>query len=83
MFHLLAIQKKWMAQPLSGLGFTLAEEEHEQKYQLLVVQLQFDCQLEHGNSLVCAGRPANLFKGWLWRLRRACRPCGWGGFLAA
>lgn len=55
-----------MAQPLSGLGFTLTEEDREQKdgemYQLLVVQLQFDCQLEHGNSLVCAGRPANLLK---------------------
>ena len=44
----------------------LHEEEHEHKdnnmHQLLVVQLQFDCQLEHGNSLVCAGRPANLLK---------------------
>jgi len=59
-------QKKLKAQPLSRLGLKLAEEEHEQKAdnlnQLLEAQLQFDCQRKHGNSLVCAGRPANLLK---------------------
>lgn len=44
----------------------LAEEEHEQKYgemyQLLVAQLNLDGQRKHGNSLVFAGRPANLLR---------------------
>ena len=47
-------------------GVLLAEEEHEQKdyqlHQLLVAQIQFQCQLEHGEGPVCAGRPANLSK---------------------
>ena len=54
-----------MARPPKGPGLTLTEEEQKQpeyKLDLLEAQLQFDCQLEHGNSLVCAGRPANLLK---------------------
>lgn len=55
-----------MARPPKGPGFLLTEEECNQKdgemYQLLEAQPQFDCQLEHGNSLVCAGRPANLLR---------------------
>ena len=47
-----------------GTGVLLGEEEHDQESDetrnLLIAQLHFDCQLEHGNSLVCAGRPANL-----------------------
>lgn len=46
-----------------GVGVLLGEEEHEQKddqlHQLFVVQLHFDCQLEHGNSPVYAGSAAN------------------------
>ena len=57
-------QKKLKAQRFSPLGLKLAEEEHEQKdddlHQLLVAQLKLDCQLEHGNSPVCAGSAANL-----------------------
>ena len=49
-----------------GTGVLLGEEEHDQESDetrnLLIAQLHFDCQLEHGNSLVCAGRPANLLK---------------------
>lgn len=47
-------------------GVTLAQEEHEQQQrelQLLVAQLELDCQLKHGDALVCAGRPANWFVG--------------------
>ena len=48
-----------------GAGVTLDQEEREQEQQraqLLVAQLDFDCQLEHGDSLVCAGRPANWLR---------------------
>ena len=66
MFHSMSLEEKWTAQPLSELGLKLAWEEHEQKggelHQLLVAQLKLDCQLEHGNSRVCAGRPANWLK---------------------
>jgi len=55
-----------MAQPLSRLGFKLAEEEHEQKdndlNQLLVAQLKLDCQFQHGISPVYAGSAANWFR---------------------
>lgn len=55
-----------MAQPLSGLGLTLAKEKHEQKddemYQLLVAQPQLDCQCQHGISPVYAGSAANWFR---------------------
>ena len=58
-----APQKKLMAQPLSRLGFRLAEEEREQKddglNQLLVAQLKLDCQFQHGISPVYAGSAAN------------------------
>lgn len=58
-----------------GAGLMLAEEEREQKdddlNQLFVAQLKLDCQFQHGKSLVYAGSAANLWKGWLWRLRRA------------
>ena len=63
MFHSMTSQKKLMAQPLSGLGLRLAEEEHEQKdddlNQLLVAQLKLDCQFQHGISPVYAGSAAN------------------------
>lgn len=46
-----------------GAGLFLAEEEHDQgcdyAQRLLIAQLELDCQLEHGNSPVCAGSAAN------------------------
>lgn len=55
--------KKATARPLSGSGFMLAEEKHEQKddemNQLLVAQRQLDCQFKHGISPVYAGSAAN------------------------
>ena len=63
MFHRRSPQKKWKAQPLSGLGLKLVEEEHDQErdemQHLLITQRQLDCQLEHGRSPVCAGSAAN------------------------
>ena len=49
-----------------GTGVMLAEEEHEQKDdeldQLLVAQLELDCQCYHGFRLDDAGRPANWLR---------------------
>jgi len=67
-------------------GVLLAEEKHEQKdrgaFQLLVAQLQFDGQLEHGKSPVCAGWPANWLRVGLWRVRGTGRGQPSGVFAA-
>jgi hypothetical protein len=56
-------EKKWIAQPLSGLGLRLAEEERDQArdemQNLLIAQLKLECQFQHGKSLVYAGSAAN------------------------
>jgi hypothetical protein len=52
MFQRLSIRKSAMAQPLSGLGLKLADEEHDQEcdelQNLLIAQLQFERKLDHG-----------------------------------
>jgi hypothetical protein len=67
------MQKKWMAQPLSGLGLRLAEEEHEQEdddlHQLLVAQLKLYRQREHGNCLIQRWRRRQLVKVGIYKAR--------------
>jgi hypothetical protein len=67
-----APQKSCKASPFRS--WFVLPQEHEQEDQdlhhLLVAQADLYCQLEHGNSLVYAGRPANWlrvgFGGYEW-----------------
>ena len=61
-----AMQKKWMNQPLSGLGLKLAEEEHDQEcdemQDLLIAQLKLDRQFKHGVKPCLRWRARQLIK---------------------